>query len=392
MSRRSLFGSLLALVFLVNLSRFVFAPLVEPMMATFDVGPGVAGFVATLAWLGSALPRVPVGYVLTRVGRQHVIAAAGATLVLASAGAAVAPTVGLLGVAAVLMGLTSGAYFVAGNPLVSELYPERIGRAIGVHGVSTGLATVAAAPLVSLALALGGFRLSFALVGGAAVAATAWFLAVTRRADLPTAGDADRDLAAAVRAQWPIVVVGVVLVGTAGFVWNGVINFYVTFLEVERGIPDAVGRDYLTLLFAAGVPAFWVAGWLADRLPYVPLLLGAVGGFAASLLGLTVAAGPLAIAVASAAIGFTLVGLFPAVDTFLLDSLPDEHRSSAYSVYSGTMMPVQALGSASVGALAAAGLAYSAVFRWLAVGLVGLVATVAALYVLGRVPTAGRPP
>ncbi len=387
MSRRSLFGSLLALVFLVNLSRFVFAPLVEPMMSTFEVGPGVAGFVATLAWLGSALPRIPVGYVLTRVGRRHVIAASGVALVVATSVASVAPTIGLIGVAAVLMGLTSGAYFVAGNPLVSELYPDRIGRAIGVHGVSTGLATVAAAPLVGLALAFGGFRLSFVMIGGAAVAATAWFAAAARRTDLPVAGAADRDLIAAARAQWPPVLLAVVIVGTAGFVWNGVINFYVTYLEVGRGVPESTGRDFLTLLFAAGVPAFWIAGWLADRIAYVPLLLATVGGFAGSLFALTVANGPLAVAVASVAVGFTLTGLFPAVDTFLLDSLPDEHRASAYSVYSGTMMPIQALGSAFVGSLAAAGLAYGDVFRWLAVGLAGLVAMLVGLHVSGRVPT-----
>jgi len=41
------------MVFLVNLARVVFAPLIEPLAADFAVQPAELGVVATLAWLGS---------------------------------------------------------------------------------------------------------------------------------------------------------------------------------------------------------------------------------------------------------------------------------------------------------------------------------------------------
>ncbi len=47
----------------------------------------------------------------------------------------------------------------------------------------------------------------------------------------------------------------------------------------------------LTIVFAAGVPAFYFGGDLADRLPQVPYLLGIVGAFSACLLLLTAAQG-----------------------------------------------------------------------------------------------------
>lgn len=56
-------------------------------------------------------------------------------------------------------------------------------------------------------------------------------------------------------------------------------------------------------MFAAGPPAFLLTGRLADRVPNVPLLLVVIGGFVVTVYALTLATGPLAIAVVSALLG-----------------------------------------------------------------------------------------
>ena len=84
MSRRRLFGSLSGLVFLVNLGRIVFAPLLATLAAAFAVPVATLGPVATMAWLGSALPRVPTGYLLTRVPRHRVVLGSGLLLTAAA--------------------------------------------------------------------------------------------------------------------------------------------------------------------------------------------------------------------------------------------------------------------------------------------------------------------
>lgn len=385
MSRRRVFGSLLGLVFLVNLARVVFAPLVEPLMATYGVGPGAAGLVATLAWLGSAIPRIPVGYLLTRASRERVVLGSGAVLVAATAVAALAPSIAVLGAGAFLMGAATGAYFIAANPLVSELYPERVGRAVGTHYAFSQVAAVLAAPFVGIVLYLGDFRLVFVGMCGAALLATAAFLLVARRSDLPDAGAADRDLLGAARAQWRLVLTGVAVLGVAGFVWNGVFNFYVTYLKAA-GLAEATGRDLLTVVFAAGVPAIWGGGRLADRFPHVPVLLCTLGSFAAALVALTVARGLLALVAVSVLLGLVVHSLFPVLDAYLLDSLPDEHRASAYAVYSGATMLVMATGSSAVGALTEAGVAFPTLFLGFALALLGVIAVLAGLYALGRLP------
>jgi MFS family permease len=287
------------------------------------------------------------------------------------------------------MGLASGPYFLAANPLVSELFPERVGGAIGVHGTASQVAAVVAAPLVGGVLLLADWRTAFWLIAGAAAVSTAAIYLSARGAELPTAGADDRDLLGAVRAQWRIVLTGVAVVGITGFVWNGLFNFYVTYL-VSEGVAETTGRTLLTVAFAAGVPAFLITGRVADRVPYVPLLLSILAAFVGSVLLLTVTSGFWPLVAVSALVGYVIHSLFPAIDTFLLDSLPDHHRGSAYAVFSATMMLIQAAGSVVVGGLHDAGLSYDAVFRGLAGLLAVVLAVLTVLYWAGRLPSGAR--
>lgn len=377
------------MVFLVNLARVVFAPLVQPLSDAFGVAPGAIGLVTAAAWLGSALPRAPAGLLLTRVDRHRVVALAGVVLTGSALFASTTDSLEALAVGALLMGLSSGTYFVAANPLVAELFPERVGRMLGIHGMSSQLAAVGAPLVVLGVLAVGDWRLSLRLVGAVAALATVGLVLVARRTDMPAAGVEDRDLFAGARAQWRIVFTGVALTGAIGFVWNGVFNFYPTYLEA-KGVSEGTAGLLLSVVFAAGVPAFLLTGWLADRVPNVPLLLAIVGGFVVCLLGLVAASGLVAILVVSVALGYVVHSLYPAADTYLLASLPDQHRASAYTAYSATTMLPQAGGSYVVGALSTS-YAYGTVFAWLAGGLALVLILLLGLYSAGRLP-AGHVP
>ncbi|WP_336034829.1 MFS transporter [Halobacterium yunchengense] len=385
--RVRLFGSLCALVFLVNFGRVVFAPLVAPLQADFLASDAAVGLVATLAWLGSALPRLPTGWLLTRVDRHHVVLGAGGLLAVASFGITLAPSIEFVMAGALLVGVASGAYFVAANPLVSELFPERVGRVIGVHGTASQLAAAVAPVLVGrVLLSVYTWRAPFYLLSAGALVVTAATFALARRTDLPSAGAADRNLLGAIRRQYRVVALGVVIIGLTGLVWNGFFNFYIKYLTEAKGIQSGTAETLLTVVFAAGVPAFWYTGRLADRFRHVPLMLAVLGGFVASLLALTAVDGVVAVAAVSVVLGYAVHSLFPAIDTFLLDSLPDADRASAYAGYSASMMVVQAMGSVLVGTLLGRGYAYDLVFRVGGAFLAALVVALVALYRAGRLP------
>ncbi len=374
------------MVLLVNLARVIFAPLLQEFITVFSIGEGTAGVIATLAWLGSAALRLPTGWVLTRVPRHHVILATGGILTGAAAFISGATSVVMVGAGALLMGLASGAYFVAANPLVSELYPDRVGWAIGVHGMSSQIAAVAAAPFVTLILVLFvDWRVVFVCISVVAALATVALFVAARSTPLPDAGRDDTDVIGAVRSEWRIVLVGVAIVGTTGFVWQGLFNFYELYMGT-KGLDTATARNLLTVVFAAGVPAFFVSGRLADRLPRVPYLLSIIGSFAGSLLLLTLARGFGAILALTAVIGYVIHSLFPAIDTYLLDALPDNSRASAYAWYSAGMMSVQATGSSVVGTLRESGLAYDLIFTRLALVLGVVVVGLAVLQRRGKLP------
>jgi len=388
-SRRSLFGSLTTLVLVINLGRVVFAPLVEPLKAAFVASNATLGLTVTLAWVGSAIPRIPTGYLLTRVPRHVVVAATGLFLTAASLFIATATDVVVVMVGAVTMGLASGAYFIAANPLVSELFPERVGTVLGLHGMANQVGAVLAPLLVVAALEIGDWRTVFHAIAAAAFATTAAFTLLAWRTDLPEAGSEDRDMLAAIRRQWPIVAAGVVIISASGFVWQGVFNFYVTYVET-RGVTTDTANLMLTGVFAAGIPAFALTGWLADRLPVVPLILTILVAFALTLLAFTLPLGTAGLVAVSLLMGYVIHSLFPAMDTYLLGSLPDYHRASAYAIYSGTMMLLQASGSWAVGLATDAGVAFPALYRGYGLALLIVAAALLVGYRREYLPTTAK--
>jgi len=379
------------MVFLVNLARIIFAPLVQPVAAEFEVTAASLGIVTSAAWLGSAAPRLPTGYLLTYVPRHYVVGATGLLLVVTATATGFVDSVTHLAAGAFLMGLSSGMYFIAANPLVSELYPDRVGTALGIHGMSSQVAAVAGPLVLSGILLVGDWRITFFGIAAVAAVSTLVLVWAARRTTLPDAGTADRSLRVAASAQWPLILTGIAFIGATGFLWNALFNLYGDYLAVAKDIDPATGRQLLSLMFAAGVPAFFVTGRLADIVPNVPLLLGIVAVFATTVFVLTFAQGLLAIVTLSAIIGYVVHSLFPALDTYLLSSLPDRHRASAYALFSSSMMVVQALGSGVVGTAVARGVAYDTAFRVLTVTVGAVGAGLFVLYHVGHLPAGGMP-
>ena len=384
---RRVFAGLCGLVFLVNLGRVGFAPLVPTIGAEFAATPAVVGTVTTLVWVGSAASRIPIGYLLTRVPRHYVVVGSGVGLALAAAFTGSAETIRQLQAGALFIGLASGAYFVAAVPLVAELFPSARGRAIGIHGAASPLAAVLAPGVVVAVLLVAGWSTVFHLLAAVALAVTAILAVVIRRHPLPSGAGTDRNFRSAL-GHWPVIVVGVVVVGAPGFVWQGVFNFYVTYLVGTKGLSSGAANTLLTVIFAAGLPAFWFGGRLADRLPHVPYLLGILCGFAAVLVGLVLAEGVAALVAVTVLLGVVIHALFPAIDTFMLESLPPGNRASAYAVFSGVAMGFEATGSGVIG-FAAEAVGFDAAFAASAVGVFLVAAAVGGVHLSGRLPGGG---
>ncbi|WP_371191510.1 MFS transporter [Halorubrum miltondacostae] len=383
---RRLYGGLLGMVFVVNFGRVVFAPLVEPLQAAFDVGPATVGAVVSLVWFGTALPRLPLSYVLTRVSRRRIVVASGAMLTFAAGLTASAPDIQTLRIGVLAVGVASGTYFVSAVPLIGELYPDRVGRRIGIHGTASQLAAVAAPTIVVSVVALTTWRSVFWLLAAAAFLTTLIFAVSLRGIDQIPEDPPARNFRG-VLGNWRVVLTGILFISAAGFVWQGLFNFYVSVM-LARGLDPGTANALLTITFAAGIPAFWASGTLVDRLPTVPYILGLVGVFTGAVFGLTFVHSAVALGVISIALGYTIHGLFPALDTYVLSALPSDTRAGTFAAFSGLSIAVEASGSGVVGALVKAGYPFTRVFRGFAVGLTVILMLSVGLYRYDRLPAA----
>jgi len=367
---------------MLNLARIVFAPLLDVFITEFPIGEATAGLVVTLTWIGSAAPRLPTGWLLTKVPRYPVVVGSGLTLTFAGAITATAASVIQLMGGSFLMGMGSGVYFVAAQPLLSELFPDQIGRVVGIQGVSNQLASVAAAPFVTLTLLID-WRAAMWMISGFGAIATAYVWYSGRRTDLPRAGMEDRRLIAGARSEWPLLLIALASGGLSMFVWQGVFNFHELYMQSKSFSGQEAGL-LLTLVFVAGIPAFYVGGDLAERLPYIPYILGIVGSLGVCVYLLTVVDSLLMAALVTTGVGFFGHAQYPAIDTYLLDSLPDHSRASAYAVFSSTAIMVQALGSVVLGQLIEWGYSYDQTFTLAAFLIFGTTGCLALLDRTGR--------
>lgn len=378
------------MVFVVNFGRVAFAPLVEPLQAAFDVGPATIGAVVSLVWFGTALPRLPLSYVLTRVSRRRIVVVSGVTLTGAAALTASSPDIRTLQAGVLAVGVASGIYFVSAVPLIGELYPDRVGKHIGTHGTASQLAAVAAPTIVVSVVAATTWRAVFWLLAAAALLTTLVFALGLRRTGQVREAPPARNFRG-VLSNWRVVLAGMLFISAAGFVWQGLFNFYVSVM-LARGLDTGAANALLTITFAAGVPAFWASGTLVDRLPTVPYIIGLVGMFTVGVFGVTVLRGALALGVVSVVLGYTIHGLFPALDTYVLSALPADTRAGTFAAFSGLSIAFEAFGSGAVGALVEAGYPFTAVFRGFGVGLVVVLVLSVVLYWTERLPVVDRIP
>ncbi len=382
---RTLFGTLCLLFALTNLGRTAFAPLVETLRVAFDASPAAVGVVVSLAWAGSAGGRPVSAYLVTRLRRDRVVALAGVVLAAGASLAALASSLAALRVGAVVAGLSSGVYVAAAVPLVGALFPERVGRALGVHGAVAQVAAVAAPGLVFAAALLADWRAAFWVLAVVGALTAAGVLAVARVTSMPASTAPDPGVRAAL-SHPRVFAAGVAVVAAAGFVWQGLFNFYVTYLVTERGFATAGANGALSLLFAAGIPGMAVGGRLADRLPTVPYLIALVATFALAVVGATLA-GTVGLLALSTVASLAIHALFPSLDTYVLGALPASSRASAYAVFSSVALALEAPGSAAVGVVAAR-VGFGGAFRAFALALLPVAVGLAAADRLGWFPSA----
>lgn len=379
----------------IQTGRFLLSPLLPEVIAALDITKATAGIALGAFQAVYALTQYPSGRFSDALTRATLLVPAFGALVLAFAVLGVATTYAAFLAAAVLLGVGKGLYAIPSRALLSDLFVERRGRALGLYTAGTDVGGVAAAAIAVLVvggaaslvpidplaawLAAAGWRAPFVPLA-VAMALVGLLYVVWNRTPLGP-GRPDVAVVATVRRLATTREQRETLLAYALFYFmvGAWINFLPTYVAEAKGFASPLPELLFALVFLVGVTAKPVAGSLSDRVPRRSVAVGGLSLAAVALVAVAVtdALVPLSVAIALFALGYK--AQFPVVDAVLLDAAPDANVGGDLGAARALFLGVGALGPVYMGVVSTAW-GYPLAFA----GLVGCLVASAAIIAAGR--------
>jgi len=391
-----------SLWFLGKFLRYAFPPLFGTLGESYGVSRTVLGTAFTGFMLVYAAMQFPSGALADRLGAVRVIAAGAA---LAATGALVlvvdAPFWVLAG-AMVLMGAGTGAYKTVAVRLLSGVYPDRTGRALGVFdtfGTFGGVAAPAAVVAVGgVAFVAGPAWRAVFLVGGLATLGVALVFArrVPRRLSSNATADGESTAAESngdgaevgdyltMFREWQFSTFVVVTI-LFSFAYNGAVAFLPLYLAEETALSMATANLLFSALFVVSLVQL-VTGETSDRVGTVPVLtltLAVATAGLVAVIALSATAGPLVLGGAVVALGLGAHGYRPVRGAYLMTVVPEDVAGGSLGVVRTLLMGAGAVAPAIVGWLSEIA-SFRLAFGLLALALVGATALTVVLWLFDR--------
>ncbi|PSQ40371.1 MFS transporter [Halobacteriales archaeon QS_9_68_42] len=306
----------------LQLARFAVPPLLPEIRADLGLSLSEAGVALTVFQGVYAAFQYPSGRLSDNWGRATLLAPSFIVLGIGCLLVGGAAGFGSLLVGLAVFGVGKGLYAIPSRALLSDLFVERRGQALGVFSAGTDLGGV---------LASGVWNREPYAVGRSELAVVA-----TLRRLLATPRQR-RSIAAFVCFY---------------FMVNGVLNFLPEYLRVAKGFSAALAGGTYALLFVFGLAVKPVAGALSDRFPRRRVAAGGMVLAAAALGALVVAGSSLAVGAAIVVFAFGYKAQFPVIDAILLDAAPSADAGADLGAARTLFLGVGSLGPAFVGVVA----------------------------------------
>lgn len=361
-----------ALWFLGKLLRYAFPPLFEPFQSTYGVSNAAVGGAFTAFMIVYAMMQFPSGAIADRVGEVRVIVAGATIAGLGSIALVFDSPFAVLVAAMVVIGAGTGAHKTVAVGLLARVYPARTGRTLGVHDTFGALGGVAAPAAVVVVLSAppvlasvlerlpGADWRGLFLVAGLLALASATVFRLRVPARLPNPDDCGDDDGPDPGAREYLALLGrrrvaafVFVTVAFSFAYNGLVAFLPLYLSREAGLTTATASLLYSALFAVSFVQL-VSGELSDRIGRFPVMAGALGLAATSLVGtlLFVDAGAIVLGGLVVTLGLGSHGFRPVRGAYLVEALPDRLAAGGLGVVRTLLMGAGALAPGTVGVVA----------------------------------------
>ncbi len=335
--------------------RLVFPALLPYLREAFSLGLTASGLLISVLWIAYALGQFPGGIIGDRLGEGNALVIS--TLVSGTmiAVVAVSNTSLTLFLATGLFGFSTALFGPARFTILSAIYEERDGTAIGLT-LSAGEAGNAILPVVAGVLAAAvSWRLGFgAMVPLFGLMAVVLFRVVPGKLTDESAVDSLsmetlKYVARGITERSILIVTGVHVL--LFFVHQGFTGFYPTYLVEMKGLSPSLAAGLFGLFFASGVAVQPVAGAGGDRFGTRPTLYVVCGISTLALATLPFVEGLTSIVLVTI-VASSLLGVTPLTQTFLVNAMPDDMKGSGLGLLRTGHIALGATGPLVVGIVA----------------------------------------
>jgi ACS family hexuronate transporter-like MFS transporter len=293
-----------------------------------------------------------------------------------------APTAVALFAATALVGLGQSLYPVARITLLADIYPDRIGSALGVTMATGDLGQTLLPPIAGTLAAAIAWEAGLVFVSPLLLVGTlALWLLLPRETDTGSGEDREETAAsdalsgeASGRVLAELRQPNVVFISFIFFlyilVWQAFTGLYPTYLVEQKGLSSARASLLFSLFFAAGVVVKPVAGAAYDRVGFRGSLVMVLSGPVAGLALLPVVEGTIELAGITVLVS-TMLGSGTITQSFFSDAFSESVRGTGLGVVRTTTATLGAAGPVIFGVIADSG--YFDEGYWLLAAIIGLV-------------------
>jgi len=355
--------------FIGKFLRYAFPPLFDTLQINYDVSTTVIGFMYTCLLIVYALLQFPSGMLSDRFGSLRIIVG-GAGL---AAGGAFLLSIDLpvyfLIISVVAIGVGTGVHKTVAVGVLSETYPKRTGRVLGVFDTFGTYGGVGASFVVTLFLvvprpieyivalfpgaAWRGVFLSSGFVGLGFAVLFAWY--VPKQQSQNDNVDKKQDLNPSIQdyliqfknTKFAIFAFVTILFS---FSYNGVLAFLPLFLSEEAGFSTTAANLLYSAVFAVSFVQIFT-GDLSDRMGRLSIIFIAlgVGAVALSAIVVLVDIGIMIIATLIILFAFGSHGFRPVRGLYLIELLPDDIAAGGFGIVRTLLMGAGAVAPTIIG-------------------------------------------
>lgn len=341
-------------------TRFVFPSLLSDIQTAFGLDLTIAGLLISLLWFAYALGQFPGGVLGDRVGEGRVLLVSTGLAMAMVLLVTVATSRWMLFLATALFGATTALYGPTRFTILSDIYAERDGIAVGFVQAAGDIGSAVLPVVAGLCAVYLSWRVGFGfLIPLYAVVFFGLWRFVPRRTSGATSAVDElsrgsvKYVVDSMRQRAVLIVTAIQVFRT--FTYHSFTGFYPTYLVVVKDLDQSTAVFLFSLFFAMGVVVQPTSGASNDRFGPKSTLVVALGISSLAFLGLPFVFGLYPLVVMTVLVSI-LSAVTPITQTYLTNALPTDMQGTGLGAIRTVFILLGSSGPLIVGSLADRGL------------------------------------